>query len=134
MRARFKYAAAVIICIALGLGSRRFADVLPLFVAEHAGDMLWASMVYFGFRAAGIHRRLAWSVWLSIAFSFAIEFSQLISADWIVRIRNTGIGALILGKGFVYMDLIRYVCGIGLAFIVDLIGLKRISRPLRMKG
>ncbi|MFC5449632.1 ribosomal maturation YjgA family protein [Paenibacillus aestuarii] len=129
MPARFKYAAAVIVCIGLGLGSRQFADILPPLVAEHAGDMLWASMVYFGFRFVGIHRGLAWSAWLSIVFSFAIEFSQLITADWIIRIRNTVLGALILGKGFLYVDLVRYVCGIGLALIIDLVGLKKISRP-----
>lgn len=114
-----KYGAAIFITIILGLASRRFTDQIPAFVAEHAGDMLWASMVYFGFRMIGTSRSLSLAAALSILFSFSIEFSQLYQAPWMVELRSTSIGSLVLGRGFLWVDLVRYVIGIALAYSVD---------------
>ncbi|MGF9915052.1 DUF2809 domain-containing protein [Paenibacillus ehimensis] len=118
-RARVAYIAAVFAAIALGLGSRAFADRLPVFVAEHFGDALWACMVYFGFRACFAHWKVSFALWCSLAFCFAIEFSQLYQADWINRIRETTLGALVLGKGFLTADLVRYSAGIAVSSLID---------------
>ncbi len=59
------------------------------------------------------------SVYLSMIFSFTIEFSQLYQAGWINDIRSTLLGALILGKGFLGIDLIRYTVGIVISFVAD---------------
>lgn len=125
MNIRLKYCLAIITSIVLGLSSRKFSDLIPLFIAKHAGDALWASMVYFGFRFIFVKRSLTWAVGISIIFSFAIEISQLYKAEWIIEIRNTVIGALILGKGYVTVDLIRYVIGITFAFWIDKYWLQR---------
>ncbi|WP_438350030.1 DUF2809 domain-containing protein [Paenibacillus sp. FA6] len=103
----------------LGICSRAFSDVLPLFVSRHFGDALWASMIYFGCRILFVQQKLLISVYLSLIFSFTIEFSQLYQADWIIGIRSTLLGALILGKGFLVIDLIRYVVGITCSCIMD---------------
>lgn len=124
MYTRILYAAAIIICILLGLSSRRFSELLPPFISDHAGDMLWAMMVYFGFRFIGIKKSLLWAAVYSVLFSFAIEFSQIYQAEWINKLRNTGMGALILGRGFLEIDLLRYVAGITIAFSVDKYGLQ----------
>ncbi|WP_349655091.1 hypothetical protein [Neobacillus sp. YX16] len=47
---RRTYFVAAIITILLGLASRKFSHLLFSFSAENAGDVLWAMMVYFGFR------------------------------------------------------------------------------------
>ncbi|WP_261305511.1 DUF2809 domain-containing protein [Paenibacillus andongensis] len=128
MNIRIKYGLAVITTVVLGLSSRRFSGLIPLFIVKHAGDVLWASMVYFGFRFFFVKRKLTWAVGISIVFSFAIEFSQLYQAEWLIEIRNTVLGALILGKGYVTVDLFRYVIGITLAFCVDKYWLHRDKR------
>ncbi|MDQ0877175.1 hypothetical protein QFZ77_005834 [Paenibacillus sp. V4I3] len=128
MNTRIKYFAAIITTVVLGLSSRTFSGVIPLFIAKHAGDVLWASMVYFGFRFIFILRSLTWSVRISVIFSFAIEISQLYKAEWIIDIRNTVIGSLILGRGYVTVDLFRYVIGITIAFWIDKLWLQRDKR------
>lgn len=118
--ARLAYIAAVFAAMALGLGSRAFAEVLPVFVVEHFGDALWASMMYFGFRACYAHKKISFAIWCSLAFCFAIEFSQLYQAAWINHMRGTTLGALVLGKGFLWEDLVRYTAGIAVSSLLDL--------------
>lgn len=119
MHSRRKYLMAIFITIGCGLGSRSFASALPDVIAEHAGDMLWASMVYFGFRLFLVKRKLSRAAGWSLLFSFAIEFSQLYQADWIQSIRASLPGSLVLGRGFLWVDLARYAAGIAAALIVD---------------
>jgi glycopeptide antibiotics resistance protein len=113
------YIIAVFTTILLGLASRKFSYQLIPFIAENAGDFLWAMMVYFGFRFLFVHGSLFIAILLSFLFSFGIEFSQLYQADWMNQIRGTLLGALILGKGFLTVDLIRYTAGILIAAVFD---------------
>ncbi|NQX70264.1 DUF2809 domain-containing protein [Paenibacillus alba] len=124
LKKRLWYAALVLITIGLGLSSRKFSHVLPSFIASHAGDMLWASMVYFGFRCLFVKKSLIWAAALSLIFSYAIEFSQMYQAEWLVDLRQTVIGSLVLGTGFLKVDLIRYALGIILAYCVDILWFK----------
>ncbi|KLI00218.1 DUF2809 domain-containing protein [Brevibacillus formosus] len=125
-RARVAYIVAVFVVMAFGLGSRAFADVLPIFVAEHFGDALWACMIYFGFRTCYTHKKISFSLWCSLVFCFAIEASQLYQADWIKSLRETTLGALVLGKGFLTADLVRYTAGSAVATLLDLAWRKRL--------
>jgi hypothetical protein len=118
-QARRTYFAAVVITILLGLASRKFSHLLFFFLAENAGDILWAMMVYYGFRFFLMNKRMLLAIFLSFLFSFSIEFSQLNQEDWINQIRGTVLGALILGKGFLSVDLIRYTTGIIIASSLD---------------
>jgi hypothetical protein len=116
---RKTYLLGVVITILLGLGSRKLSYLLNEFLAVNAGDVLWAMMVYFGFRFIFVRKSLFLALLLSILFSFGIEFSQLYQEDWINQIRGTVVGALILGKGFLALDLLRYTTGIILAAALD---------------
>lgn len=49
---------------------------------------------------------------LALAFSFAIEFSQLYHAPWIDNLRAYRLGALVLGNSFAWADLVAYTMGI----------------------
>lgn len=122
-KTRTIYFIFVFFTIFLGLASRKYSSLLPSFVAENAGDVLWAMMVYFGFRFILLKNRQFSSIILSFLFSFSIEFSQLYQADWINHIRHTTLGALILGKGFLAVDLIRYVAGILIGAVFDRVSL-----------
>ncbi len=109
----------VLILILLGLASRTYSNNLYPFLAENAGDAIWAMMVYFGFRFLLIRKEILTAIVASLLFSFAIEFSQLYQGDWINQIRGTLPGALVLGHGFIFMDLIRYTVGIFIGGFID---------------
>lgn len=116
---RFVYFLAVAFVIILGLASRKYGDILPSFLAEHAGDALWGMMVYFGFRLLFNQNSIYLAILISIICSFGIEFSQLYQANWINQLRSTLLGALVLGKGFLIVDLFRYTIGIIIAALID---------------
>lgn len=120
---RIAYVIAIVSTIFLGLASRKWGLLLLPFVAQNAGDALWAMMVYFGFRFLLVRKSTRTAIWLSFVFSFGIEFSQLYQQDWINEIRVTSLGALILGKGFLAVDLIRYTAGIIIATVLDKVAL-----------
>lgn len=128
MRDKMIYCGAVLIAIVLGLSSRAFGDRLPPFAANHLGDALWAAMVYCAFRTLLTHRALGLSLVLSLIFSYSIEFSQLYQGDWINGLRSTVAGGLILGKGFLWIDLLRYTVGIGFVYGLDRVCLSRIMQ------
>lgn len=119
IRDKIVYSCAVLTAIVLGLGSRKYSDYLPQLAASHLGDALWAAMVYFGFRLLLTRKKLSCSLLLSFSFSFIIEFSQLYQTVWINEVRSTVPGGLILGKGFLWIDLIRYTAGISGAYALD---------------
>jgi hypothetical protein len=115
---RYSYIILIIICIGIGLLSRHSALFTP-FLAAHLGDALWASMIYFCCRLLLPRQSLLISTAIAAFFCIAIECSQLYQREWINGIRNTLIGGLILGKGFLWMDLLRYSIGIILALCID---------------
>lgn len=122
---RLVYFGAIVLCIAFGLGSRMYQEFLPVFLAEHAGDVLWAMMVYFGLRFILVQKDVHVALFVGFLFCFAIEFSQLYQADWLNDIRGTVLGGLILGKGFLFIDFIRYTSGLLIAIIIDKVTLHK---------
>lgn len=75
--------------------------------------MYWLWSILF------LHQAKAKTALLALASCFTIEFLQLYQADWILAIRASRLGALILGSGFLVMDLVWYFFGVGLAFLLD---------------
>ena len=94
MRVRILYIAAVIIVIVLGIYSRKFADSLPVFVSNHAGDALWASMIYLGVRAIAVNHRRSWAAEIVVRSS-ALRSS---SASFTKRIGSTASGTPCSGR------------------------------------
>lgn len=125
MRTRGVYTLVVMATMMLGIGSRADIPGMPAFAARHLGDVLWAVMIYFGVRA--VLPRMSWekAAGLSLGFCYAIELSQLYQAEWIQAVRSTLPGGLVLGRGFLYADLVRYGVGIAAAYILDRIASKR---------
>lgn len=119
-RSRLVTAALLLLTIALGLASRRFAPALPHFIAAYAGDALWAAMVFW--IAAFVRPRANTRTLAAVALgvSFAVELSQLYQARWVNEIRDTRLGALALGHGFLWSDLVCYAAGVLAAALVDI--------------
>ena len=128
VRQRCLYLVAVIITMAAGLASRTYGAVLPDFVREHFVYALWAGMIYYGIRMVCIQWSRARAVLISVVFSWSIEFSQMIQVPWLTALRSTLWGALILGRGFLVMDLIRYLIGIVCVYLLDRFLLSKILR------
>ena len=127
-RNRPTYLALVIVIITLGLFTR--SSFLPLamkggFIASYAGDTLWAAMVYFIVCVAFPKWSSLKIAIIALSFCYAIEISQLCQQDWINQIRNTRLGAHILGRGFLWSDFLCYTIGIQLAYLYDLLSQKR---------
>ncbi|MEY4387980.1 MAG: hypothetical protein RLY20_3263 [Verrucomicrobiota bacterium] len=119
-RSRPLYCVAILFVIALGLLSRRFPQFLPAVLGKYPGDALWALMVFLGF--GGVLRRTSTvAVALTaLAFSSAIEYSQLYHAPWLDALRANVIGHLVLGSGFNWADLLAYAVGIAVGGLLEL--------------
>ena len=121
-RNRGTYGPLIAVVVVAGLASRSALAVhLPRFVAAYAGDTLWALAVFLvlGFMFPGV--RSSTAALLTIAISFTVEFSQLYQAPWINGIRETRVGALALGAGFKWSDLLCYTVGCALGFGGELV-------------
>jgi hypothetical protein len=104
--------------IFFGLATR-YTSAFPAAIAVHLGDMCWASMAYFLIRFLFYQTPIYVTVVVSFIFCFGIEVSQLYQSDLINMLRETLMGGLILGRGFLWIDLVRYTVGILLAFVID---------------
>ncbi|MDB6124258.1 MAG: hypothetical protein JWQ71_3251, partial [Pedosphaera sp.] len=120
-RNRFIYGVAIALVIALGLGSRHYASIFPLFI----GDILWALMVFLGFGFLLPSLSTARAAALAALFSTIIEVSQLYHAPWIDTIRRTRLGGLVLGFDFLWSDLLCYAVGIVLGMLLESFLLRR---------
>jgi hypothetical protein len=111
-RNRVSYALALAVVIVLGLLSRSsFAAALPLFLLTYAGDTLWALALFLTLGLVFPGLRLVIVALMTIGLAFSIEVSQLYQAEWIDSIRSTRMGALVLGFGFKWSDLLCYTVG-----------------------
>ncbi|MCI3985937.1 DUF2809 domain-containing protein [Bacillus vallismortis] len=126
-RKRWVYAALTIIIMTIGLGSRTFSSVLPDAVNPYLGDSLWAAMIFTGCGFLFQKMNTIMTGIISLSFCFFIEISQLYHADWIDQIRDTSLGGLVLGYGFLWSDIEAYTIGIALCTAIELIvlGLKK---------
>ena len=121
-RSRPLYAVLILLTIAAGLTSRSpLAAHLPSFVATYAGDTLWTLMLFL---MLGFAFPRTWPGVIAVAtlaLAFAVEFSQLYQAGWINSVRDTRIGALVLGHGFLWSDLVCYTVGVGTGWLAELV-------------
>jgi hypothetical protein len=108
-----------LVCL-LGIGSRRYADLLPVFITAYAGDTLWALAAFLGIGLILPRASTRTIACLAMAFSVAVEISQLFHSTWIDSIRQTTLGGMILGFGFLWSDLACYAVGVGLGVMIDI--------------
>lgn len=111
-RNRLLYALLALCVIGLGLASRHYASLLPLFLRKSAGDALWALMVFVLCGLLFPRRPTRWTAGAALAFSVLIEFSQIYHAPWIDAIRAYPLGHLVLGSGFAWGDMVCYAVGV----------------------
>lgn len=114
--------ALIALAAILGIGSRRYANALPVFIAADVGDTLSALAAFLGIGLLLPRASTGTIALLVMAFSVAVELSQLYHAPWIDSIRQTTLGGLILGFDFVWSELACYAVGVGLGAAIEIIG------------
>jgi hypothetical protein len=113
----------LIICIGLiilGLASRKYQSNFSDTINLYLGDAIWAMMVYFFFRIFAFKTSILKHGFFCLINCYLIEISQLYHSPLIDSLRNTTIGGLVLGFGFLWTDIISYSIGILAAISFDL--------------
>lgn len=118
-RNRKIYLIFIPLVMGLGILSRKLNYFLPDIVNTYLGDAIWAAMIYVMMAFIFSNKLPKQIAVFSLLFCYAIELSQLYQAPWINAIRNTTLGALVLGSGFLWSDLLAYALGIGICAVVE---------------
>lgn len=84
------------------------------------GDALYAVMMFLMVKFLLINTDYRKIAVISLAICFMIELSQLYDAPWFNQIRNTNLGALVFGRGFLWTDLLAYTVGTVFCLILAL--------------
>jgi hypothetical protein len=108
-RKKLTYALLILGTIGLGLLSR--TKLTPEFIYPYIGDAFYAQMMYFIMAFIFINLKPTQTFLLAIGLCFLIEISQLYHAPFIDSIRQTRLGGLVLGFGFLWSDLVAYAVG-----------------------
>lgn len=112
LKTRLTYIGAIAVLIVIGLLSRKVS-----FVPQCFGDALWAVVMYCCWRIVLVKRPPYVAAAFALVTSFVVEFSQLIKWRWLVELRSTKMGHLLLGQGFLWSDLVAYTVGIAAALV-----------------
>ncbi len=110
---------ATLATIALGLASRRWPDALPAVFGKYPGDVLWAVMVFCGWRTLRPGARTREVALLAAATSAVVECAKLWQAPWLVAFRHTTPGHLLLGHVFSWRNLVAYGVGVIVGAALD---------------
>ncbi len=103
----------IILLIPIGLISRRIG-----WIPTETGDALWAMMVFCLWRIVLHNKKLPTVAIVSLAHCYLVEFSQMITWRWIVSFRQTFIGHMMLGQGFLWINLLAYSIGIIVIYMI----------------
>ena len=125
---RSLYVIAMAAVIVAGLWWRSAANPASPFWHKYGGDALWTLLMFLCFRCVLIRAPILRVMLVSLAFCFAVEFSQLYHAPWIDSIRNTRLGALTLGSTFNAPDLIAYAVGVALGGVIETVRQRRLPQ------
>jgi len=112
-RLRLYYGLLIVLTIVLGLLSRQMS-----FVPLATGDVLWAIMMFLIIRFLFVRSSLKFVAFVALLVCYLVELSQLYHAAWIDKIRANTLGALVLGRGFLWTDLIAYTIGVSLGLLI----------------
>ena len=104
-----------IFLIPIGLATRQYGNE---WMKLYLGDVLWAAMIYWGFKFLFVQEPKR-TAFYALIFCFLIEFSQLYHEPWIDEIRNTRLGGLVLGFGFLWSDMVCYSVGVIGSYLGD---------------
>ena len=109
----------LVLAIAAGLASRLYASHLPPILHKNAGDVLWATALYFLLTLVSPRAFPGRVFVLTFALGAAVELSKLLTTPWLTTFRHTTAGGLLLGHAFSWSNILCYLLGAFLALILD---------------
>lgn len=109
---RGAWVGAALVVMLAGLTVHRLGSALPPTARDVTADALWAAMLFCLVscvrpRAAVMHRAL-----FTLLVCVAVETSQRVRTPWLVQLRATTLGHLVLGSDFDARDLLAYAGGV----------------------
>jgi Protein of unknown function (DUF2809) len=112
------YLSVFIFCTWLAITTRTHRHWFHPLIAEYGGDVIWAGMFLFLLRVFFSRIKLWKLALICYAMGVADELLQLYHAPWIESIRQTRIGGLALGFGFLWSDIVCYAVGTLIAYLL----------------
>jgi hypothetical protein len=119
MKARLFYLFLTIITIIVALFLREIWAYLPFFINIWIGDYLWAVMLFWASMVVFLNfdrKKVAIGL---VVFCWFIETSQAYHTPLLDAFRDTTIGGLLLGHGFLWSDIVAYTVGTISAYFFD---------------
>jgi hypothetical protein len=108
----------VLLTIPLGLATRFWNQSMPQVVQLYGGDVLSATCIFFGVRFLAVRRSLFWVTVVSFIVCILVECLQLYKAPWILELRRTRVGGILMGHGFLWSDLVCYAVGVLIGLLI----------------
>jgi hypothetical protein len=119
-RTRLWAAGGMLLAAAFGLASRSAPMADWPVIGAYGGDAAWAMAAYAGWRMLLPSVDRLWIAGLAFGLATMVEISQLADWEWLNSIRDQRLGALLLGRGFLWSDLAAYAVGTITAMIIGL--------------
>lgn len=119
MKTRLFYLFLTIITIIVALFLRKIWAYLPFFINIWIGDYLWAVMMFWASMIVFLHFDRKKVTLALIVFCWFIEASQAFHTPVLDAFRDTTMGGLLLGHGFLWSDIVAYTAGVISAYFVD---------------
>jgi len=112
------YLAVFIFCTWLAITTRTNRHWFHPLIATYGGDIIWAGMFLFFLRIFFSKIKLWKLALICYGMGVADELLQLYHAPWIESVRQTRIGGLALGFGFLWSDILCYAVGTLIAYLL----------------
>ena len=127
MKKRLLYTLFSVSIIPSGLFIRYNKADFPYLIGEFAPDALWALLLFWVFSIIFFRYTANRIFWITLIFTYLIEFSQFYQGAWLVSLRQTFLGAMLLGHTFLWSDLVCYTIGIAIGWLIDRYALRNIA-------
>ncbi len=119
MKSRLFYLFLTLTTIAIALFLRKMWLYLPFFINIWIGDYLWAAMLFWASMVFFLNFDRRKVTLALIVFCWFVEASQAFHTPWLDSFRDTTLGGLLLGHGFLWSDIVAYTAGVVSAYFVD---------------
>ena len=118
-RNRKTYFIIILCTIIVGIFLRSQSSIFPDLLNLYLGDIFYALMVHWVVGFLLIRQSSYKNAIIALVFCFIVEISQFYHEPWIDEIRNTKVGGLILGFGFLWSDLLAYTIGVSTGVLLE---------------
>ena len=115
---RIRLGILIIILVPLGLSTKFYSGPGSIWIYKYSGDILYPMFWFFVtmfFRPNSNPLRISGLVFLGCTI---IEFTQLIKTPLLETVRDYFIGRTLIGSGFDGIDIVYYLIGNGLGYLV----------------